>query len=188
MTTKKPYRTWTTGEKVTETMLNEQIRDNGDAIWVGTTAGDMEYYSAADAKTRVPIGTNGKVWGVSGGIPGWIAQASNPIVQRKGGSATDWNTGGTTNYSPTKPIVQVGTGGPYYTLNVSGSLYYGTGIVTFPQAFSQKPIIYLTIGSSGFVLFSYGVYNITTTSFYFVINCTSNAYTFPVHWMAVGEE
>ena len=188
MTTKKPYRTWTTGEKVTEAMLNEQIRDNGDAIWVGTTAGDMEYYSAADAKTRIPIGTNGKVLGVSSGLPAWIAQASNPIVQRKGGSATDWNVGGTTNYSPTKPIVQVGTGGAYGVINPSGSIYYGTGTITFPQAFSQKPMVTVTLGTSGFVLFSYGVYNITTTKFDFVINCSLQNYSFLIHWIAVGEE
>jgi len=68
---KKAYRTWSTGEIVTAAQLNEQIRDNGNAIWVGLAPGDMDYYSAADAKTRIGIGTETQVLKVVNGVPTW---------------------------------------------------------------------------------------------------------------------
>lgn len=68
---KKAYRTWSTGEIVTAAQLNEQIRDNGNAIWVGQAPGDMDYYSAADAKSRLGIGTETQVLKVVNGVPAW---------------------------------------------------------------------------------------------------------------------
>jgi len=52
---------------VTVSMMNQQIRDNGNAIWVGTTAGDMDYYTGATGKARLPIGTAGQVLTVNPG-------------------------------------------------------------------------------------------------------------------------
>jgi len=67
------FRTWVTGELVTAAMMNQQIRDNGNAIWVGTTAGDMDYYTGATGKARLPIGTAGQVLKVNSGAtaPEW---------------------------------------------------------------------------------------------------------------------
>jgi len=64
---KTAYRTWIYGESVGESMMNEQIRDNGNAIWVGTTAGDMDYYAGAANKARLAIGTAGQVLTVNPG-------------------------------------------------------------------------------------------------------------------------
>ena len=68
---KTNYRTWIYGELVTVSMMNEQIRDNGNAIWVGTTAGDMDYYTGATGKARILIGSEGQSLIVASGIPGW---------------------------------------------------------------------------------------------------------------------
>ena len=67
------FRSWVTGELVTAAMLNQQVRDNGNAIWVGTTAGDMDYYTGATTKARLPIGTAGQVLKVNVGAtaPEW---------------------------------------------------------------------------------------------------------------------
>lgn len=71
--TKKTFRTWSTGEIVTAAQLNEQIRDNGNAIWVGTTNGDIEYYTASDSKSRLAIGTAGQSLKVVAGVPAWAS-------------------------------------------------------------------------------------------------------------------
>lgn len=68
---KSAYRTWTVGEIVTAAMLNEQIRDNGNEIWQGTTAGDMDYYTDATHKTRIPIGAENSTLTVVSGVPAW---------------------------------------------------------------------------------------------------------------------
>lgn len=61
------------------------------------------------------------------------------LYRRQGGSATDWTTAGTTNFTPGETIVQAGV------VNVSYSSGTGTATVTFPTAFSQKPLIQLTV-------------------------------------------
>jgi len=39
----------------------------------GTTAGDLDYYTAATTKARIGIGSAGQVLTVSGGVPAWVA-------------------------------------------------------------------------------------------------------------------
>lgn len=51
-----PY-TFTALELLTAAKMNA-IQANITAIWVGTTAGDMDYYTSATGKNRVAIGTN----------------------------------------------------------------------------------------------------------------------------------
>jgi hypothetical protein len=75
-------------------MMNQQIRDNGNAIWVGTTAGDMDYYTGATGKARLPIGTAGKVLKVNAGAtaPEW---GSNKGLSCYGYITTGYVLGGT---------------------------------------------------------------------------------------------
>lgn len=66
-------RTWTYGETVTEAQFNEQLRDNFNAVWVGTTAGDIDYYTSSTTKARLGIGNVGDVLTVgSGTVPTWV--------------------------------------------------------------------------------------------------------------------
>ena len=60
-----------TGATYTAAQYNTYVRDNFTAIWVGTTAGDMDYYTSATAKTRVAIGANGSYLESSGSAPSW---------------------------------------------------------------------------------------------------------------------
>lgn len=95
---KTNYRTWTTGEVVTASMMNQQIRDNGNAIWVGTTAGDLDYYSDSTNKARIPIGSSNDQLMAIGGVPAWGRNAVFFIGNR---GNTSWDgdnksTGSTT--------------------------------------------------------------------------------------------
>ncbi len=51
----------------------------------GTTLGDLAYSSAtANTNTRLPIGTNGQVLAVSGGVPAWTTTADVTPLTTKG--------------------------------------------------------------------------------------------------------
>jgi hypothetical protein len=55
------------------------------ALQPGTTLGDLAYSSAtANTNTRLPIGTNGQVLAVSGGIPAWTTTADVTPLTTKG--------------------------------------------------------------------------------------------------------
>lgn len=60
-----------TGATYTAAQYNTYVRDNFTAIWVGTTAGDLDYYTSATAKTRLAIGTAGKILMSTGSAPSW---------------------------------------------------------------------------------------------------------------------
>ena len=64
-------RTWVTSELVTASIMNTHVRDNLTAIWVGTTAGDVDYYTSGTAKARVAIGGAGTYLQSSGTAPQW---------------------------------------------------------------------------------------------------------------------
>lgn len=66
-------RTWTIGELVTKALLDVEVRDHLNALWVGTTAGDLEYYINATRKGRIGIGTNGQILQVIAGVPTWVS-------------------------------------------------------------------------------------------------------------------
>lgn len=55
------------------------------ALQPGTTLGDLVYSSAtANTNTRLGIGTNGQVLGVSGGVPAWVTSADQTPLTTKG--------------------------------------------------------------------------------------------------------
>jgi hypothetical protein len=62
-----------TGATLAAADWNTSVKGNFTASWVGTTAGDMEYYSSATAKTRVAKGTAKQVWTMNSGAtaPEW---------------------------------------------------------------------------------------------------------------------
>jgi hypothetical protein len=185
---KTAYRTWIYGELVTVSMMNQQIRDNGNAIWVGTTAGDMDYYTGATGKARIPIGTAGQVLTVNAGAtaPEW-GISSGGVVKRQGGSATVWSTPGTTNYTPTISKIQAGV---IAVVVPSGILQVTTNVV-FPEAFAYAPIVFChysggTGGSYTHPITTY-VDNLVNTGMSIVLRTGGETtHTFHIHWMAIG--
>lgn len=61
------------GATYTASQYNTYVRDNFTAIWVGTTAGDIDYYTSASAKTRLAIGTAGQILMSTGSAPSWVS-------------------------------------------------------------------------------------------------------------------
>lgn len=88
-------RTWITNELVTAALLNTHIRDNELAIWVGTTAGDTEYYVNSIRKSRLAIGSNGAIKYVASGLPAWLApgSAGQQLYMNTAGNAPEWVSG-----------------------------------------------------------------------------------------------
>lgn len=60
-----------TSDSWTASQHNTYIRDNFAAVWVGTTAGDLNYYTSATAKTRLAIGTANQILRSTGSAPAW---------------------------------------------------------------------------------------------------------------------
>ena len=108
---------------------------------------------------------------------------------RRGGSATDFNTFGTTNYTPTNVGVQFGS----LSASITGG--YPTPVttaVTFPVAFSAKPLVYvIPIGTN--TTYAVGIANnstdISTTGFTVTVsysNGNSGSGSISVFWFAIG--
>ena len=66
-----PY-VFTALELLTAAKMNA-IQDNISALWVGTTAGDMDYYVSSTAKQRLAIGASGYYLTSTGTAPAWSA-------------------------------------------------------------------------------------------------------------------
>jgi len=96
------------------------------------------------------------------------------FYRRQGGSATEWSNGGITNYTPTAVRMQAGV----------RSSVFGSTVITFPVAFSYKPIIFSIAvdvsGASSFLLIS----SILTTSF----TIDPGAEALDINWLAIGPE
>lgn len=62
-----------TGQTLAAADWNTAVKGNWTAAWVGSAAGDMDYYSSATAKTRVAKGTAKQVWTMNTGAtaPEW---------------------------------------------------------------------------------------------------------------------
>ena len=63
--------TVSTSDSWTASQHNTYIKDNFAAVWVGTTAGDLDYYTSATAKSRVGIGTANQLLRSTGTAPAW---------------------------------------------------------------------------------------------------------------------
>lgn len=177
-------RSWIYGELVTVSMMNQQIRDNGNAIWVGTTAGDMDYYTGATGKARLPKGTAGQILKMNAGAtaPQW----GGAIVKRQGGSSTIWSTPGTTNYTPANSKIQTGV------IAITLTDDDDSVAITFPEAFTYAPIALCHYsGGTGTTYVSpitTSVSALTNTGMTIYVKAGGNSnYTFYIHWIAIGE-
>jgi hypothetical protein len=65
--------------------LGSSVDTTTKALNPSTTLGDIEYRSAtANTNTRLPIGTNGQVLSISGGVPAWATTADQTPLTTKG--------------------------------------------------------------------------------------------------------
>lgn len=110
------------------------------------------------------------------------------FYRRQGGDASTWNTAGTTTYTPGAVRMQAGV--------VSGAFSGGTpetgGVaITFPVAFSDKPIVLAMVESASTnYQYATSVTLITASGcqVYWRIDGHGSAGTLKVHWLAIGPE
>lgn len=123
-----------TSDSWTASQHNTYIKDNFSAVWVGTTAGDIDYYSSATAKTRIAKGSAYQALRMKSDatVPEWGGAVAGKVIRTTNQSIT---TSTTTNV-------------------IFSSLYISRGSVSYSAGDPTK----LTIGVTG--LYSVGVYYI----------------------------
>ena len=95
------------------------------------------------------------------------------FYRRQGGSATDWGSAGTTDYTPTAVRMQAGS----VTIPAGGSV-----VVTFPVAFSNVPLVFATpISSTASAIRATGTATTVTLSHGVGVGIS-------VNWLAIGPE
>lgn len=115
--------------------------------------------------------------------------AGNRVPQfyrRQGGNATDWNTPGTTTYTPAAVRMQAGV----VSVGNLAAGAEGTASITFPVAFSAKPLVFVSPGGpaadecTAWVAFGY-----STTGFTgYVKNLSGTEKEMYLFWQAIGPE
>lgn len=159
-----------------------------DRVLARAAGGDVDFQQVATAMIANGAVTAGKI--ANGGVD-TTARLANDIVddtkvgnrvpqfyRRQGGSATNWNTPGSTTYTPTMVRMQAGANA------TAGS---GSVAITFPTAFSYSPLVSLTVVSDqGVFLWLSGV---SATGF--TVNAESPTgvpMATVFHWLAIGPE
>ncbi len=180
-----------TGATYQASDYNTGTKGNFTAIWVGTTAGDMDYYTSATAKSRLGLVPGGVLYG-GASAPAWLSLGTNRqflragisapeytclVYRRQGGDASVWQSQGAGNYAPTTADIQCGS------ISVaSGS----SAAITYPVAFAQRPLIFLSwSASSGW----YEAHHTGDSASGFTIKLyrlDGGSATLDVNWLAIG--
>jgi len=116
--------------------LGNSIDTTTKALNPETTLGDIAYRSAtSNTNTRLPIGSNGQILGVSAGVPAWINNDQGDITEVQAGTGISVASG-------TGPIPVV-TNTVATAIDAKGDLIVGTGADTFSR---------LAVGTNGHTL------------------------------------
>ena len=113
-----------------------------------------------------------------------------PVYRRQGGSTTDWNTSGSTNYTPGGSKVECGA----VSVSFSSSATSNLATVTFPSAFTGVPVPVLTAFSNGSttgrkVLFTVESVSATTMTIRgYVTDGSTTSSSYDCYWLAMGGE
>jgi hypothetical protein len=116
--------------------LGNSIDTTTKALNPETTLGDIAYRSAtSNTNTRLPIGSNGQILGVSAGVPAWINNDQGDITEVQAGVGISIASG-------TGPIPVI-TNSSTDLITTAGDILYGTAADTVAR---------LGIGTAGQVL------------------------------------
>ncbi len=110
------------------------------------------------------------------------------LTKRQGGNASDWSTYGNINYIPTAVRMQAGVRG----LTVAAIDFTYSFPLTWPTAFSQPPIVLITLEYAATKLMIV-TKNIIASGCTLQISTVDGStfgsiITFPIHWLAIGPE
>ena len=110
-------------------------------------------------------------------------------IGRQGGSATNWETQGTTDYVPAGPVkIQTGVSRIANVNTATGSNFWGSVTVTLPYAFSDRAMVICSaLGAQLSILKVSGI--TTTNNQTIVLYALANAVAANVDicWMVIGE-
>lgn len=132
------------------------------------------------------LDSSGDVWTDTGkGTAGpkdrrrFVTSSNGELIGRQGGSASDWSTSGTTDYVVGRWTMQMGH------VTWTGSDTSGTVAITFPEAFSAKPIVFSKSTGTGQ---GTGESSVTSTGFDLNwVDINGDTITsLPLKWLAVG--
>lgn len=180
-------KTWLAFAQVTAAEFNQQIRDNFNALWNGTTAGDIDYYTSSTAKTRLGIGAAGTILAPSGAAPAWSVLSAVTYPARLYLNATqNISSGATTqigfqaeSYDPSG-VATTGASAKY-TAPVTG--YYQVNVGVFLGSLvleaSEKLIVYFYV-DNGMVQVLNEVYSVGT----FTENVLTNS---DIYYLTAGQ-
>jgi hypothetical protein len=145
--------------------LGSSVDTTLKALSPGTTAGDVDYYTAATTKARLAIGTTGQVLTVAAGVPSWSTVAAGAYTQLATGSLSSTSTS-ITGYSSAyrdlyirivSPRVTAGTVNPRMEFNndatakyIYVNAYAGDATVRANNGTGATPVNYAqgTLGSA----------------------------------------
>jgi len=121
--------------------------------------------------------------GSTGGV-GATGPTGPNLSKRQGGNATDWSVEGATNYTPAGAMIQAGVTSVTFTSSQLSS----TVTVTFPTAYSDKPIVVLTKPVLVTALYMEMGVTITASGFTIQLYASSSisSATYAVNWIAIG--
>jgi hypothetical protein len=134
------------------------------ALQPGTTLGDLAYSSAtANTNTRLPVGTNGQVLAVSGGVPAWTTTSDVTPLTTKGDLFTFTTVDARVGVGANGTVLTAdsaeatglkwatpasgGTGG-YTLLNAGGTALTGAATITVSSITSNDLLIMVTGATS----------------------------------------
>lgn len=112
------------------------------------------------------------------------------LVKRQGGNATNWNTPGTDNYTISGAKIQTGV---VVTETISGTGGTAAVTVTFPEAFTETPLVFRnlqTVDGWNGAFNNIEVTNITTTQCTIQVGfygTQTGTFHNNVLWLAVGK-
>jgi hypothetical protein len=181
--------TLVTGDPWSAANANIYWRDNFEAgvPAIINAAGDLVYGTAANAATVLAIGAAKKALKVNSGgtAPTW--DDDGDISARQGGSSTDYTTAGTTNYTLTTTQKKQ-MGAIPVTITTGHTNEFVT--LTFPTAFTEKPLVLASVLSSEVTFFALQVYAVTLTTVQFEIAeyaAVGTDHDYVIAWLAIGE-
>jgi hypothetical protein len=99
------------------------------------------------------------------------------LTHRQGGSATEWETSGSNNYTLGRVRIQAG---------VATTSAGGTVTVTFPVPFAYKPIVIATVQSTGDQIVTYWQTSATSVVLHTYTANSGAAVSAVVSWIAIG--
>ncbi len=163
-----------------------------------TALTDERYYSScALAASNIQTGACGRLEIKPAGIStAYIAndavddtKVGNRVLQlyrRQGGASADWDSEGTTDYTPTTVRAQLGQ----FTIGINTPGDTGSSAIVFPTAFSEAPLVFSTVRSIsvGEMAMAYGYANEGASCIIGASKSGTATAAITISWLAIGSE